>query len=137
MSLEIYKKGQGKYARGIGYAIAAVLMLFGAFRLHATFNVPGQHVWVADVPILGDITLYKAIALGAFLLGLLVCHIILNKANLVDLLIDTEQEMRKVSWPSAKDVKSSTIVVVVVTFIIGLALFGFDKLLQHVFRLIY
>ena len=137
MSLEIYKKGQGKYARGVGYAIGALLVLFGAFRLHATFNVPGKHVWVDNVPMLGDITLYKVVAVSAFFIGILICHIILNRSDLVDLFIDTEQEMRKVSWPSRKEVKSATIVVIVVTFIIGLSLFGFDKLLQHVFRLIF
>ena len=137
MSLEIYKKGQGKYARGSAYLLCGLLILFGAIRLHATFNVPGEHVWVADVPIIGSITLYKVVATLAFLGGMLALHLVLNRPKSTDLLIDTEQEMRKVSWPSRAEVKSATIVVVVVTFVMGLSLFGFDELLRRLFRLVY
>ena len=137
MNLEIYKKGQGKYARGSAYLLGGLLILFGAVRLHATFNVPGQHVWVTDLPIIGSITLYKVISAAVFLGGMLALHLVLNGNKTADLLIDTEQEMRKVSWPSRKEVQSATMVVVVVTFIMGMALFGFDEVLQRVFRLIW
>jgi preprotein translocase SecE subunit len=137
MNLEIYKKGQGKYARAVAYGIGSLLILFGAVRLHATFNVPNKGVLVEDLPLIGDFTIYKVIGIVAFFLGVLLWHLVLNRPSLTDLFIDTEQEMRRVSWPSKKDVKVASIVVIIVTFIMGLSLYGFDKLLQHLFKLIF
>ena len=55
MSLEIYKKGQGKVARVSAYILLGLLILFGAYRLHATFNVPGEGVLVEKLPVIGDL----------------------------------------------------------------------------------
>jgi preprotein translocase SecE subunit len=137
MSLEIYKKGQGKTARLTAYVLLGLLVLFGAYRLHATFNRPGEGVLVEGLPLLGALTLMKVFAALAFLGGMLALHVVLNRAAVTDLLIDTEQEMRKVSWPSWAEVKSATLVVVLVTFVMGMMLFGFDWLLQRLFRLIF
>jgi preprotein translocase SecE subunit len=152
MSLEIYKKGQGKTARITAYALLGVLILFGAYRLHATFNVPGEGVLVgtsgklwgdtpplidASVPVLGTITIMKVVSVIAFGLGMLALHLVLNGPKMATILIDTEQEMRKVSWPSKTEVRSATIVVVIVTFVMALSLYGFDVGLQHLFSLVF
>ena len=137
MSLEIYKKGQGKVARMSAYILMGLLILFGAYRLHATFNVPGEGVLVEKLPVIGDLTIMKLISLAAFLFGMLALHLVLNKATTADLLIDTEQEMRKVSWPSWGEVKSATLIVIVVTFVMGMSLFGFDQALQGLFSFIF
>ena len=137
MGLEIFKKGQGKVARVSAYILLGLLILFGAYRLHATFNVPGEGVLVDRVPVVGSITVMKLIALGAFLVGMLLLHMTLNRAATANLLIDTEQEMRKVSWPSWSEVKNATLIVVIVTFVMGISLFGFDRALQALFRFIF
>ena len=97
MKLENLTKGQGKRARGIAYLLGGGLVLFGAIALFATINEPGKNVWVDGIPVIGQITLYNAIAAVVFGLGLLAWHLFLNRPSLVDLLIDTEQEMKKVS----------------------------------------
>lgn len=137
MQLEILKKGQGAWARGSAYALVGILVLFGAVQLYATINVPGAHVWASGVPLLGDVTPYKVAAFVAFLLGLLAMHLVLNRTKVVDVLIDTESEMRKVSWPSRREIKSATIVVTIVTIVLGLSLYGFDWALRRVFHLIF
>lgn len=140
MSLEIYKRGQGKTARTTAYLLLCLLVLFGAWRLHATFNDPGAWVGtplVDRLPLIGGLTPMKIIAAGVFLIGMLLVHLVLNKASMADLLIDTEQEMRKVSWPSWPEVKSATLIVVLVTFVMGMALFGFDRALQGLFYFIF
>jgi len=138
MSLEIYKPGQGKIARVTAYSLIGVLILFGAFRLYATFNVPGEGVLVAaKLPIIGQVTIMKIIAVIAFGAGILGMHLVLNSPKLATLLIDTEQEMRKVSWPSKLEVRSATIVVVIVTFVMAGALFGFDQGLQRLFSFVF
>jgi preprotein translocase SecE subunit len=138
MNLEIYKKGQGKTARTTAYALIGILVLFGAYRLHATFNVPGEGVLVASkIPVIGQITVMKIISILAFCVGLLLMHIVLNGTQMATLLIDTEQEMRKVTWPSRAEIKSATLVVVIVTFVMALSLFGFDHGLQRLFSFIF
>ena len=87
---------------------------------------------------LNDLIMLFAFApIVVFLLGLLAVHLVLNRPRMVDTLIDTESEMRKVSWPSRREVKSATIVVVVVTVVLGLSLYGFDWALRRIFHLIF
>ena len=136
MGLEIYKPGQGKYARMTAYLLGLGLVIFGGIRLYATINVPGQE-WVKDVPLIGHVSIYNTIALGVVLLSFLLLHLVLNRPGAVDALIDTEQELKKVSWPSKIEVRNATLVVVLVTFVMAILLYGFDRILQWVFRLVY
>lgn len=136
-SLALYKPGQAKAARWTAYLLLALVLFLGVRSLYAWINEPGVNVWVADLPVLGSLTLYKAIAAFVFLLGLYALHMVLNRPAMVDLLIDTEQEMRKVSWPSGSDVKSATLVVALVTFVMGFILFWADELLQLLFRFFF
>jgi preprotein translocase SecE subunit len=144
MSLEIYKKGQGTRARVIAYILLGLLVpVFGAYACHAQFNTVGRGVGlpvanaVANLPMIGALTWMKLISLVVFLGGLLILHLALNSPKLADLLIDTELEMRKVSWPSWAEVKTASVVVVVVTFAIGALLFAFDRMLRAIFSLIF
>ena len=50
---------------------------------------------------------------------------------------DVKQEMSKVSWPTREELKGTTIVVIVITLILSLFIFGVDKMLQVVLDLIY
>lgn len=134
--LEIYKPGQGKLARGIAYLLGVILVVSGAASLYRFINVPGRE-WVKDVPLIGHISIYNTIAFGVALLGLLVLHLVLNRPRSVDTLIDTEQELKKVSWPSRREVKNATIVVSIVTFVMAILLFGFDEILHWIFKLVY
>jgi len=130
MNLEVYKKGQGRLARRTAYVLCGLLVAFGAYRFYATFNEIGRFVWVEKVPLVGEITLYNVLAFVVFALGMLCLHLFLNSARQADLLIDTEQEMRKVTWPSRPEVWSATRVVVLVTFLMGMVLYGFDYVLH-------
>ena len=136
MNLEILKKGQGGRARGLAYLLGGGIVFYGAIALYATINRPGENVYAEALPVIGDLSLYKIIAAATCCLGALLLHLFLNRAPLVDLMIDTEQEMKKVSWPSRSEVQSSSLVVVVVTIIIAMVLFGFDNLLQWLFKLV-
>jgi preprotein translocase SecE subunit len=130
MNLEVYKKGQGRLARRTAYVLGAALVAFGAYRFYATFNEIGRFVWVEKVPLVGEITLYNVLAFVVFGLGILCLHLFLNAEKRADLLIDTEQELRKVTWPSRSEVWSATRVVVIVTFLMGMVLYGFDFVLH-------
>lgn len=53
--------------------------------------------------------------------------------RVVDFLIATDGEMRKVNWTTRKEVQGSTIVVIVATFLIAAFLFAFDSLFGAIF----
>lgn len=136
MALEVHKKGQGMVARVATYVACAVLILFGVKSLYATINVPNVHVFVPGVPVIGDLSLYKAIALVVAAVALLALHALLNRPRSVDLLIETEQEMKKVSWPTLPEVWNATIVVAMVTLVLALSMYGLDEVLRKILFLV-
>lgn len=137
MGLDFYKKGQGFWARLAAYLLGGVLVVFGAFALYGAINVPNQHVLTGALPIVGAISAYKVIALVVGLGGLLGLHLLLNKPDTVDLMVETEQEMRKVAWPTGKDVWSATVVVAFVSVLLAVLMWGLDVVLRQLFLLIF
>jgi preprotein translocase subunit SecE len=136
-NLALYKPGQAKAARWSAYLLGSLLAFFGVLSLYGTINVPGSQVYVENLPVVGSITLYKIIAVCVFVLAVYALHLILNRPTMVDLLIDTEQELKKVSWPSRLEVKNATLVVALVTFVMGFILYWADELLQHLLRFVF
>ena len=55
----------------------------------------------------------------------------------MDALIETEQELRKVSWPTRDESINATGVVILVSVLLTAALFGFDLLFNRIFSLIF
>jgi len=51
---------------------------------------------------------------------------------LIDYFKEVKVELRKVSWPSREQTKKYTIMVIVVSFIVGLYLTGLDYVLSKV-----
>lgn len=137
MGLDIYKKGQGFWARLSAYLLGGLLVVFGAFALYGAINVPNQYVLVESLPLVGAVTAYKVIAVLVGLGGLLGLHLLLNKPNSVDLMIETEQEMRKVAWPTGKDVWNATLVVAFVSVSLAVIMWGLDVVLRKLFLLVF
>ncbi len=137
MGLDVYKKGQGSLARFSAYAIGGVLIVFGVYRFFATMNVPREHVLVEAVPVIGDLSVYKVVSLVLLVVSLLGLHLVLNRPKSVDLLIETEQEMKKVTWPTLPEVWNATVVVVLVTATLAVTMYGFDQILVRLFKLVY
>ena len=50
---------------------------------------------------------------------------------------EVRQEMSKVSWPTRDELKGTTIVVIVMTMILSLFIFGVDKILQVILDAIF
>ncbi|MBI4613468.1 MAG: preprotein translocase subunit SecE [Planctomycetes bacterium] len=55
-----------------------------------------------------------------------------NHEKTVEFLVETEKELRKVSWPSWSELKASSVVVILVALFLGLYLFAVDILLNLV-----
>jgi preprotein translocase subunit SecE len=119
---EIYKRGQGRYARTITFVAVVVVGLGGAMALSDKLAVYAPPVVQFGVPaaLLG--------VLGAFIFWMV------NRPKSADFLIATEGEMKKVSWSSRKEIVGSTKVVIIATFILAGLLYAVDAAFAMLFR---
>ncbi len=140
MKFEIYKKGQGKIARWSAAIGASVLLLLGCYRLYwwlqskvwASTPIGGIEVPVLNVPLSAAFVVALA-AVAAVGLGVFYAS---NRPDAADLLIDTETEMRKVTWPTVEEAKNSSLVVIACVTIMALMITLFDIVLRQVFQLV-
>ena len=110
-----YRPGEGVYARGAAFwAIAGFGFLY-ARRLYLWLDRwDGMRTQlVAEVPVLGaPLTPAFLIGVAAFLLVAYGAWKLLNAPKIGDLLIDTELEMKKVTWPSFDESRKASFVVI-------------------------
>ena len=127
MALSVYKKGQGTAARGVTAVVALLLAIWGSHQMWYT---------VHDWPLVARVILTAVVA-GLF--GGLPIYLTLFHHHAVDILIETQQEMRKVAWSSRGEVFTSTFVVIVTVALLSAFILITDyvvlALLRHVFGL--
>eukprot|EP00752_Nemacystus_decipiens_P014497 g12906.t1 len=130
MALQIYKSGQGYWTRMMT-AIAVMTFTLGFavwFNDKLLFKLmedeKNELYWQAGV--------VAATAVGV---GLLLWWL-LNKPKIADFMIATENEMKKVNWPSKQAVMALTWIVIAGTLLIALILFvadfGFSALMREI-----
>lgn len=122
----VYKSGQGAYVRWGTTAGLAILVLGLAALLYDQIGRITEDVWVR--------TLTPVVAMVA--LGYLAFWLVAQHRPFVDFMIATEGEMKKVNWPSRREVFGATRVVIVVVLGLSLILFLVDLLFIIFFRLI-
>ena len=129
--LSIYKRGQGVWTRtAAAFGILAMGVYAGIQTAEWLMNYRQPGGWV----VLGLNVQYNVLGTGfpvaLFAIFLLLAYIAGNTTRSANLLIETEIEMRKVTWPSAREVFGATAVVIVVVLLLGLYLFGLDKFFE-------
>ena len=131
-----YKKDQGRLARMAAYWSLALLILYGCQSFYAilpTWNEklgqPLAKSW-PKIPILGW-NLNPALLIAGALLGAAwyVLYRWQQTPKVADLLIETETELTKVTWPTMGDAVNSSLVVVAVVLFLMTFLAGSDALL--------
>ena len=126
----VYKSGQGYWTRlGTVVGIGLLILLIANFlytqletrtALDMVKNAAGN---VVATPF----PMWKAIIVGVWIIGsCLLAWKYLNSPTVVDFLIATESEMKKVNWTSRKELFGSTKVVIVFMFLIAAILFLVD-----------
>jgi preprotein translocase subunit SecE len=124
MVFDIYKRGQGKYTRLCSAFAVAIIAGLGCMTLFSKLEAASwgfsnrTTMWIATM-----------VPAGLFLLLAFLIFWLVNKPSLADFMIAAEGEMKKVSWSSRQEITVSTIIVVVVVFIMATLLgttdFGF------------
>ena len=129
-----YKADQGRMARMAAYWSLAILMFYGCHSLHGELNGRFESLKAdligAPIPVLG-ITVNGAFLIAASLraLGLYILHRWQETPKVADLLIETENELKKVTWPTLPEAINSSIVVLVTVVILMAFLAGSDYIL--------
>ena len=126
-------------ARTIAFWTLAILIFYGCSSLRSElasrFPSMGKPVGGLVIPVLSlELTPAFLIAATLFAAGMFFVQRWCAKPKNADLLIDTELELRKVTWPSYQEVVNSSLVVVFcVLFLMGF-LAGADWFLARLAR---
>lgn len=120
----IYKKGQGYWTR-MGTVMGAGLI--GVFAMQFIYEQVRAYT-SPRTALIADAVFLAVYAIGFYL--------ITNKPNVVDFLIATDSEMKKVNWTTKAELIGSTKVVILFMLIIMLFLFSFDTIFGYFFYLI-
>ena len=129
--LETTKKGQGLVVRRVAFWSLLILIVWGGQSLYTWllgFEFAKDLVLGGDptdgelIPVLNQKFDYAfVISWGVVILSGFILHRFLNRPKPADFLIETDNEVKKVTWPSWKDARQSAIIVVV--FVAALTLF--------------
>ena len=118
MALSIYKPGQGYWTR--------VLSAIGAGVLVCVLTV---WIWGELTSVTNEKTrtIVQSVVVVALLGGSgAIGYWVMNKARIVDFLIATDAEMRKVNWPTRREITGSTWVVICGTLLMAALLWVVD-----------
>ena len=129
-----YKQDQGRMARMAAFWTLAALLTYGSVQLHGQltsyFDNLAQPIAGIRIPILGlDFSPALIIATIIAATALWLLYRFLDRPKYAELLIQTESEMRKVTWPTLQDAINSSIVVLVTVVLLMGFLAGSDYLL--------
>jgi preprotein translocase subunit SecE len=74
------------------------------------------------------------LSVALLMIGLWISFRVVNIPRFADFLIAVEAEINKVSWPSRPELVRSSIVVILVIFVLSTILFGFDLVWGWLFQ---
>jgi preprotein translocase subunit SecE len=120
----VYKRSQGRITRQVTCVTIWIAFALAAWRLW---------VWMGPDPESYQFPMRIPVFLTVLLAGLWLGFRIVNMPRFADFLIAVEAEMNKVSWPSRAELFRSSLVVIMVIFLLAAVLFGFDLIWQQVF----
>ncbi len=124
----IYKKGQGYWTRMMSAIAAGLIILMGAVWLWET--LAGVQVGSLQTVYLQAGTVVIFIAVGGG-----VCYYLIGvHKRIVDFLIATEGEMKKVNWSTRREITGSTWVVIGLTFVVATIIALLDLVYSMTFQ---
>ncbi len=145
--MSVYKRNQGRVARQVTFAVLALALATGIWRLAQLLPV-----WFAGAADMGlgsaagsalstggssDLGVLRFLVPGLLLAaGLWLLFRLVNYQPFADFLIAVETEMTKVSWPSADEVIRSSAVVIFLIFALAAILAAYDLFWWFVLRAI-
>ena len=142
LSFAVYKRNQGKLTRQVTFAVLAITLATGVWRLAQLLPVwfagAGESVMTSGGGVMSpDIGVLRFLVPGLLLAaGLWFAFRLVNYPTFADFLIAVETEMTKVSWPSTDEVIRSSAVVIFLIFALAAILAAYDLFWWFVLRAI-
>jgi preprotein translocase SecE subunit len=136
LSIYRYKQDQGRLARGSLFGLHTLLLYYGCYSLYffLHWDWAVNPLMSGQIPILNiPINPALIIAMGVFFGGEWAAIRLLNSPKLGTLLIETETEMKKVTWPSWNDSFNSSVVVLIAVVFFMIFLGFADVILNFIF----
>jgi preprotein translocase SecE subunit len=127
-----YKPEQGRITRTVAFWSLALLLVYGCMSLNDTLatyvpTLGAQFGGNATVPIVSwKLTAALLITLSVFGAGMFLLTRYLNRPKVAELLIETENELRKVTWPTFNEAMNSSFVVIACVALLMAFLAGAD-----------
>ena len=116
MALSMYKPGQGYYTRMLSAVGIGVMVLSGVGWFWEKMTT------IQAIPKRQMLYYQGGMAVTVIAVFGIIVYLLLNKPKIADFMIATEAEMKKVNWPSKKEIIGSTWVVICGTAFIALLL---------------
>ena len=149
MKLITYKPREGLIIRFVTWALTSLFTLFGCVSLF--YAIPAENIatippqktfWgyiIYTIPFFEvNITTGTIISVAVFItIVILINRLALNTTKSADFLIDTEFELKEVSWPPKNEYWGSSVAVIISVIVIGSFIFIIDMLLTQIMRLVY
>lgn len=119
----LYKRNQGRMVRqGTGFAVALIFLV-------AAYQMQG---WIQTF---GSVLTSYTVSGLFFAFGAWFSYRLVNYPEFTDFLVSVEAEMNKVSWPTRQELIRSSVVVLVVLFLLAGLLFLFDVVWVYVIKI--
>jgi len=133
-----YKEDQGRHVRMAAFWSLVAFLIFGCTYLHeilGQFEALRTALAGIRIPVVGvDFSPAFIVSFLIFSGGLLLIYRWQQRPKVAELLIDTEAELKKVTWPKGQEVMNAALVVILSVILIGLFLALADAFLARVMR---
>jgi preprotein translocase SecE subunit len=133
-----YKEDQGRHVRMAAFWSVVFFVGFGCRFLHgmmirsSSLRAPINDI---RIPVVGvDLSPAFIVSMLIFCAGVFTVYRWQQRPKVADLLIDTEAELKRVSWPKGEEVWNASVVVVVSVAILGALLAMADIFLFRLMR---
>jgi preprotein translocase SecE subunit len=133
-----YKQNQGRHVRMAAFWSVVFFLAFGCRFLHglmiqsSSLRAPLGGI---RIPVVGvDLSPSFLVSSLLFLAGLFLVYRWQQRPKVADLLIDTEAELKRVSWPKGEEVWNASVVVILSVLVLGALLAVADIFLFRVMR---
>ncbi|MBI4835144.1 MAG: preprotein translocase subunit SecE [Planctomycetes bacterium] len=146
MGLKYYKKEQGKVIRIVTAICLFLMVCYGYYSLYrfvppintANGNYTFWGTILTKIPFFDFGINYGMIISALLCLGtcFFVYLVVLNKPKTAEFLIESEAELKKVSWPSRQQYTGSSVAVIISVVVLGLFLVSADWIFLQLMKLI-
>jgi preprotein translocase subunit SecE len=127
VGFQLYKSGQGRYLRGgTGVSAALVDLVFCYYLWTLLSRYLAENAYKPYLEYGIPAAVFAVLGVAVFFY--------VNKPNVVDFLVATETEMKKVSWSSRAELVGSTAVVIMTVFALALFIYMADTIFIYVFK---